>query len=207
MTSYERNNRKTIKKSNLLPQEIKGDKFIIPNQQDIAKEFNNFFTSVGLKLAKKIPDTDKTFQDFFTCHNQNMESEELNFFEFEGAFKSLKRNKAEGFDDLSSNIIIDAYDSFKNILFHLSKVSIQQEVFTISLKIANVTPIFKSLDKDNVSNYSSMSILPVFTKVLERIMCNRFTIIEILKAFLMKNNLVFKETSHLNMPYFNLHEV
>ena len=44
-------------KSNLLPQEIKVDKTIIQNSQDIAKEFNTFFTSVGSKLAKKIPNT------------------------------------------------------------------------------------------------------------------------------------------------------
>ena len=40
-------------KPNLLPQEIKVDKTIIQNPQDIAKEFNKFFTSVGSKLAKK----------------------------------------------------------------------------------------------------------------------------------------------------------
>ena len=102
-----------------------------------------------------------------------MKFEELNFDEFEEAFKSLKRNKAAGFDDLSSNIIIDAYDSFKNILFHVFKVSIQQGIFPDSLKIAKVTPIFKSGDKDNVSNYRPISILPVFSKVLERIMYNR----------------------------------
>ena len=39
-----------------------------------------------------------------------MQFEELNFEEFEKAFKSLKRNKAASFNDLSSNIIIDAYD-------------------------------------------------------------------------------------------------
>ena len=108
-----------------------------------------------------------------TSHNEKMQSEELNFDEFEEAFKSLKRSKAAGFDDLNSNIIIDAYDSLKNILFHVFKVSIQQGIFPDSLKIAKVTPIFKSGDKDNVSNYRPISILPVFSKVLERIMYNR----------------------------------
>ena len=37
-----------------------------------------------------------------------MKFEELNFDEFEEAFKSLKTNKAAGFNDLSRNIIIDA---------------------------------------------------------------------------------------------------
>ena len=61
----------------------------------------------------------------------------------------------------------------KNILFHVFKVSIQQGIFPDSLKIANVTLIFKSGDKGNVRSYRSISILPVFSKVLERIMYNR----------------------------------
>ena len=61
----------------------------------------------------------------------------------------------------------------KNILFHVFKVSIEQGIFPDSLKLAKVTPIFKSGDKYNVSNYRPISILPVFSKVLERIMYNR----------------------------------
>ena len=128
-------------------------------------------------MAEKIRDTEKSFQDFLTSHNEKMQFEELNFDEFEETFKSLRRNKAAGFHDLSSNIIIDAYDSLKNILFHVFKASIKQAIFLDSLKIAKVTLIFKSGAKDNVSNYRPISILPVFSKVLERIMYNKFIII------------------------------
>ena len=93
-----------------------------------------------------------------------MRFEKLNFEEFEEVFKSLKRSKAAGFDDLSRNIVIDAYESLKNILFHVFKVLIQQETFPDSLKIAIVTPIFKSGDKGNISNYRPISILPDFQK-------------------------------------------
>ena len=55
-----------------------------------------------------------------------MQFEDLKFDEFEEAFKSLKRNKAAGFDDLSNNVIIDAYDGLKNILFHIFKISSEQ---------------------------------------------------------------------------------
>ena len=96
-----------------------------------------------------------------------MQFEDLKFDEFEEAFKSLKRNKAAG------NIITDAYDSLQNILFHVFKVSIEQRIFPDSLKTAKVAPIFKSGDKDNVSNYRPIFILPVFSKVLEKIMYNR----------------------------------
>ena len=93
-----------------------------------------------------------------------MQLQELKFDEFEEEFKSLKWNKAAGFDDLSSNIITDAHDSLKYILLHVFKVSIQQRIFPDSLNIAKVTPIFKSGDKENVSNYRLMSILSVFSK-------------------------------------------
>ena len=64
----------------------------------------------------KIPNTEKSFQDFLTSHNEKMQFEELNFDEFEEVFKSLKRNKAAGFDELSSNIIIDAYKILQALL-------------------------------------------------------------------------------------------
>ena len=98
-----------------------------------------------------------------------MRFEELDFEKFEEVFKSLKRNKAAGFDDVSSDIIFDAYDSLKSILFHVFKDSIQQGILPDSLKIAKVIPIFKSGEKDNVKNYWYISIFPVFSKVLERI--------------------------------------
>ena len=46
-----------------------------------------------------------------------MEHKELSFQEFEKAFKTLKRNKAIGYDGLSGNIIMDVYNSIKVILF------------------------------------------------------------------------------------------
>ena len=102
----------------------------------------------------------KPTEIFLTFYNEKMKFEGLNFDWLEQAFKSLKRHKAAGFDDLSSNIIIEAYDSLKNILFHVFKVSIQQGRFADSLKIAKVIPIFKSGGKDNVNSYRPIPILP-----------------------------------------------
>ena len=108
-----------------------------------------------------------------TSYNEKTQVEELCFDEIEEAFKSLRWNKTEALANLSSITKIDAYDSLKNILFHVFKVSIQQGIFPDSLKFAKVTPIFKSGDKHDVSNYRPISVLPVFSKVLEWIMCNR----------------------------------
>ena len=112
-----------------------------------------------------------------------MEHKELSFQEFEKAFKTLKRNKAIGYDGLSGNIM-NVYDSITVILFKIFKASLEEAVFPEKLKIAKVIPVFKKGDKENIENYRPISILPVFSKVLERIMYNR------LYEYFMNNNLL-----------------
>ena len=73
---------KQKRKWNLLPQEIKVDKTIIQNPQDIIKEFNKFFTSVESKFTQKNPQHWKKIQEFLTSHNEKMQFEDLNFDEF-----------------------------------------------------------------------------------------------------------------------------
>ena len=119
-------------------------------------------------MGKKFLNTEKAFQDFLLSHYEKMQFEELNFDKFEEAFKSLKWNKVAGFDDLSNKIIIDAYNSLINILFHVFMFLSHQGIFP---------EIFKSGDKDNINNYHPTSIFSIFSKVLERIMYNRVIII------------------------------
>ena len=46
-------------------------------------------------------------------------------------------------------------------------------IFPDSLKIAKVTPAYKSGDSSSFSNYRPISVLPFFSKMLERIMYTR----------------------------------
>ena len=55
----------------------------------------------------------------------------------------------------------------------LIKQTFSEGVLPDCLKIAKVIPLFKSGSKTDVDNYSSISLLPVLSKVLENIMYNR----------------------------------
>ena len=68
---------------------------------------------------------------------------------------------------------------------HIFDLSLKKGVFPDKLKIARVTPIFKSGDKEFVSNYRPISVLSCFSKILERIMYNR------LYSFLINNNILY----------------
>ena len=89
------------------------------------------------------------------------------------AFKSLKSNKSSGIDDINPNIIISSYNELVIPLFHICKMSLKQGLFPEKLKIAKVIPLFKSEEPEFVDNYRPISILPAFSKILERVMYNR----------------------------------
>ena len=55
------------------------------------------------------------------------------------------------------------------------------------LKITKVTPLFKSGDVENVTNYRPISVLPVFSQILEIIMYNQ------IYKHLKHNKLLFDE--------------
>ncbi|XP_047143048.2 uncharacterized protein LOC124817249 [Hydra vulgaris] len=116
--------------SSSLPQMLKVDNNSLHEPQIIAHEFNKYFTEIGSILLSKIQKTQTSFYDFFLPFDKNISSEELSaelsFDEFEKAFKSLKKNKAPGADEINGNIVIDCYEQLKNILFKIFRASIHQ---------------------------------------------------------------------------------
>ena len=52
-------------------------------------------------------------------------------------------------------------------------MSLESGIFPDKLKIARVIPLFKAGDPANISNYRPISVLPSFSKMLERIMYKR----------------------------------
>ena len=70
-------------------------------------------------------------------------------------------------------------------LRHICNTSLGQGIFPDEMKIARIIPLFKSGDKQNVSNYRPISLLPKFSKILEKIFNNR------LMNFINSNNLLY----------------
>ena len=58
-------------------------------------------------------------------------------------------------------------------LTHIINLSFIQRVFPKELKIAKVIPLFKSDDPSLIKKYRPVSVLPIFSKISERLMYNR----------------------------------
>ena len=88
----------------------------------------------------------------------------LSMNELKDAFFSLKINKSPGYDDISFNVIKKCFSSLCEPLKYLLNLSIEKGIFPDDLKIAKVTPIYKSDDKSDLSNYRPISVLSCFSK-------------------------------------------
>ena len=102
-----------------------------------------------------------------------MEYKNLTFEEFEKVFKPVKQSKTAGHDDINSNVIIKAYDEISYLLFMIFHCSFNEGIFPEQLKVAKVSLIFKVGSIEEIGNYRPIPVLPIFSKVLKRIIYNR----------------------------------
>src|SRR6218665_1692660 len=73
-------------------------------------------------------------------------------------------------------MIIDFCEVISYCIFpHSFNSSFNLGLVPDSLKIAKITPIFKSGPKNLISNYRHISVLPYFSKILDKLMATRLS--------------------------------
>ena len=72
------------------------------------------------------------------------------------------------------SIIKQSINAISQPLTHIINLSITHGIVPDEMKIARVIPLFKAEDRDVFTNYRPVSILPSFSKFIERIVYNRF---------------------------------
>ena len=159
------------KKSSELPKYFIDGNKTLTSDLDIANCFNKFFCSIGPSLANSIKSPEnKNFTDYL---KQNI----LSSFAFDTVstettmkiIKSLKPKSSSGHDNLSSIQLKFISGDIITILTQIINQSLCTGIVPNSLKIAKVTPIYKKEDPHITDNYRPISLLPVISKVLEKV--------------------------------------
>ena len=101
------------------------------------------------------------------------ENKPISINELKDDFFSLKINKSIGHVDISYNVASKCFGELYSPLKHIFDLSFENGIFPDSLKIAKVTQVYKSGDSSSLSNYRPISVLPCFSKMLERIIYRR----------------------------------
>ena len=140
----------------------------------ISDGFNNFFASVGTTLEKDIPASDSSPMDHlreptYDEYNDNLSttSEEI-----KTVIKSLNP-VGGGLDNISTEILMLTYKKCLPYLVYFFNLCLQTATFPDKLKIGLIVPIHKSGDKSKFNNYRPISLLPIFSKILEKLIHSR----------------------------------
>ena len=89
------------------------------------------------------------------------------------AVVALKNSKSSGPDKIPTKILKDAIEAICQPLAIVFNASFEERTFPDIWELARVTPIFKSGQKSNLSNYRPISVLSVFSRLLEKLAHNQ----------------------------------
>ena len=157
--------------------------------KDIASSFNDYFVNVADVLTVGLRDhhldplnyLGETVQSCLVmsaCSRREVR-------EVVGGFKDV----ASGHDDIPIRIIREVIVNIIESVTHIFNIMLKSGIFPNQLKITKVVPLYKSKDKENVANYRSISILPAFSKIAEKLIYSR------IESFLDEHNIT-TESQH-----------
>ena len=142
----------------------------ITDPKAIADQFNKYFLDVGPSLAANIPDcTYKQPEEFLTKMPQRFHFEQISASAVAKVIGKLPANKATGLDNLPTEILKIASDVISYSLAYIFNASIASGIFPDDWKVAKVSPLYKANSRSEANNYRPISILPVVSKVVEKI--------------------------------------
>ena len=111
---------------------------------------------------------------------------EVSMEEIQKEILNLNNKKASQNSDIPTKIVKENSDIFEKVLCSLINDSIKSFTFPSCLKEEDVTPFHKKGKKDKKENYRPVSILPVLSKIFERIMLYKCLLF--LKTFLTNSS-------------------
>ena len=164
-----------------------------------AEDFNSFFAS---NLQSDVPSL--TSQVYVT----DTFSDPLSVSEVFVFLKKV-RNKSSGPDGLPPWVIRDCALVLCPAVTHLFNRSLQESSVPLCFKCANVIPIPKCSRPHDVSDYRPISLLPVLSKILEKIVATKF-ILPVISKRLSKTQFAYVSrpgsgpTSALVYMYHNI---
>ena len=160
---------------------------LFTDQTIVVEKMNNYFINVADKLAQKIPKPNTQFQDYLKNPNEHsIYLTEIVPHEIDEIIHDLGSNKSGDLYGITSNIVKLGGPVLTQILTLLFNKSLDQGVFPRPLKNAKVVPIHKGDSIFEMSNYRPISLLPIFSKILEKLMYSR-TI-----DFVKKHNILYE---------------
>lgn len=118
--------------------------------------------------------------------------------------KSLKNTNAVGYDNINTKIIKKCALYIITPLTHVINLSLLHGHFPSSLKYSLIKPLYKKGDKNDMNNYRPITLIPVLSKIFEKVMFNKLYNFVTSFNILKKEQFGFKKHSSTTLACFCL---
>ena len=168
--------------SNSAPLELKLNGNIHTDRLAVANGFNDYFLNSVIELGGKFSEVQLpvfTTNEANAMYFKNVDEAKVNKI-----LSLLSNSKAKDIWGVDTVCLKKHKNVLTSSITKIINLSLNENVFPSTLKTAIVTPVYKSGDRQEVSNYRPISILPAISKVVEK------AVAEQLVAHLNKENLL-----------------
>ena len=160
------NNLMNRKDSKSTINEMTFDNKKVSDPQEIANRLNEHFASVGTRLASKLPEDSKHFEDYIKPARTTFDLKPTNEKAVFSILTNMSASKATGLDNVSCRLIKEAAPIIAKSLNKLFNKSIETNIFPSEWKLAKVAPIHKNNERGDPNNYRPISVIGAIGKVL-----------------------------------------
>ena len=158
---------------------------LITDQSILANKFNQYFIGIAGKLSSKIANKNSKFQDYLKNPNKStLFLNETTPDEILKVINNLDANKSSDIYDIAPKFVKLSAQAVSQLLTIIFNRSINEGCFPEAMKKAKIIPLHKGGIVLSVSNYRPISLLPIFSKIFERLVYNR------LIDFVEKNKII-----------------
>ena len=116
------------------------------------------------------------------------------------AANKLKPKTSSGHDDISTKLMKEAIQNIILPITHIINRSFASGIFPNKVKRAKVIPIYKSSSQNELKNYRPISLLPDFSKLIEKIMLKKLCRTSI-------KNILYKHQYGFRAKHYSIHPV
>ena len=131
-------------------------------------------TDIGNQCAASIGPSSKQFNEYLISNcSKSLFLHPTDKRDIIRIIIELKPKNSRGHDGLSSKLVKDLKNEIALPLSIMIKTSIESGHVPDTMKLAKVIPIYKSKDKQMLNNYRPISLLPIFSKIIEKVIYQR----------------------------------
>lgn len=155
----------------------------------VSSQLNKFFVNVANSLCEELvlcDDDNINYFDTLPSSRCSLFLRPTDNLEVFNLINAINVNKSTGADKISGMVLKRCIEPITPVLSDIINLMLSTGIYPDHLKIAKVSPVYKSGSKTCSNNYRPISVLPIINNIIEKIVYCR------IKDFLTKNNFFYK---------------